>query len=231
MKEIPRIFSTAMVQAVQAGIKNQTRRIDNLKKINADPDLYQFKYFKRNRNKELFSVFRDHKGELTEIKSPYDIDVLIWVKETFCYGVIAAADSLPEENDKLYVSQCKGEDSFLPKEYLISSDIGIEDVIWKPSIFMKKKYARIWLEVTGLDIQRLQDITEDDALAEGAYIENIGIDLKVPHFGFYGRPDLFVSYKEAFQDLWDSINGKKYPFRLNPWIYKVTFKKIERKGI
>lgn len=208
--------------------KTNTHRIDNLKKINEDPDLWEFKYFVRYKkelysafnNKELSSKYGENYENYVHIKSPYDFETLIWIKET--YGFFSGG----EDGDliKFYHPGC---------DIIYKADYKITDPFkgWKPSIFMFKKYARIWLEVTGIDIQRLQDITEEDIFSEGCQkIENdYETTNNIYWYFFEGRPKMYgLRAKDAFQDLWDSINGKKYPWALNPWVYAVTFKRIER---
>lgn len=82
---------------------------------------------------------------------------------------------------------------------------------WRPSIFMPRKYSRLTLSVTDVRVQRLQDISDADAWAEGVTLESL------PRYEGQGI--------HLFRDLWDSINGKR-PGRAwsdNPWIVAVTF--------
>jgi hypothetical protein len=82
---------------------------------------------------------------------------------------------------------------------------------WKPSIFMPRWASRITLEITDVQVERVHDINECDIVAEG-----------IPF-----PTDRYVSYEEllaAFRDLWDSINGKTYPWASNPWVWALTFK-------
>jgi hypothetical protein len=81
---------------------------------------------------------------------------------------------------------------------------------WKPSIHMFRKYSRITLEITSIKVERLQSIGQVAACKEGC-------------------PD-FVEPLEWFQNLWDSINGKKYPWSSNPWAWVIEFKRIEETG-
>lgn len=83
---------------------------------------------------------------------------------------------------------------------------------WRASIFMPRAVSRITLEITNIRVERLQDISEEDAKAEG-----------VPPFdwndGWSLRP------VPAFEKLWDSINGAKHPWSSNPWVWCVNFKR------
>ncbi len=81
---------------------------------------------------------------------------------------------------------------------------------WRPSIFMPRWASRITLEVTGVRAERLQEITETDAISEGVK-------------GGSCHPDFWVG---AFRDLWDSINGKKHPWESNPYVWVYEFRRI-----
>jgi hypothetical protein len=91
---------------------------------------------------------------------------------------------------------------------------------WKPSIFMPRWASRITLEVTGVRVERLQDISEEDAIAEGAPVED-----------FYGEwlvPDPMPQKpSQWYRDLWDKINAKKCPWSSNPWVWVISFKRLE----
>ncbi len=95
-------------------------------------------------------------------------------------------------------------------------------VTWKPSIFMPKDACRIFLEVTDIRVERLQDISEEDAIAEG--IERM-LPEGLMSFRSYAVKDggsgvfPYVSYKT----LWQSINGKE-SWLPNPLVWKITFK-------
>ncbi len=81
---------------------------------------------------------------------------------------------------------------------------------WHPSIFMPRWASRITLEIVSVRVERLQDISFDDALAEG-----------MEHSIIMHNPidDLFVP-------LWDSINYKKHPWESNPWVWVIEFKRL-----
>lgn len=78
---------------------------------------------------------------------------------------------------------------------------------------MPKEASRIWLEITGIRVERVQDISEGDAIAEG-------IDLNKCS-GDWESPPSWV-----FEELWKSINGEE-SWEANPWVWKVEFKKVD----
>ncbi|MHB8109699.1 MAG: hypothetical protein ACYDHW_06675, partial [Syntrophorhabdaceae bacterium] len=136
-----------------------------------------------------------YEGELAEkfIKMPYLPGDTLWVRETW------SADS----TETIYRATHDGP-PFGGK--------------WRPSIFMPRKFSRITLDVTGVRVERLQEITEGDATKEGCTpsfldeFENVW-------------PQPF--YRWGFRKLWDSINGKKYPWKDNPFVWVIEFKKAE----
>jgi len=83
---------------------------------------------------------------------------------------------------------------------------------WRPSIFMPRSASRITLEITDVKVERLQEITNNDALYEGTP------DLRTPENNW--------DMRRCFQSLWDSINGKTYPWTMNPFVWVIEFKRI-----
>jgi len=95
---------------------------------------------------------------------------------------------------------------------------------WRPSIHMPRWASRITLEVTGVRVERLQDITEDDARAEGVspYANGEGFVDARSEFVQVGA----ASFRLGFEILWDEINGKRAPWSSNPWVWVVEFRKL-----
>lgn len=88
---------------------------------------------------------------------------------------------------------------------------------WKPSIHMPRKASRIDLEITGVRVERLHDISEEDAIAEGVQITD----------EHTGCADDIDSHAHAYKFIWESINGKG-SWDLNPFVWVVEFKRIEK---
>lgn len=143
------------------------------------------------------------------ITAKLKIGDILWVRETFCpFGY-----------------------DFIHKANPLAADL---DVKWKPSLFMPKKAARIFLKVTNVRCEKLQDISEEDAIAEGIYAEPGTVSGITWYQKFIkeseARSDgLFTeSAKECFQTLWQSINAKKHPWESNPWVWAYDFERIEK---
>lgn len=82
---------------------------------------------------------------------------------------------------------------------------------WRPSIYMPRWDSRITLEVTGIKVERLQYISETDAVAEGVETPTIA----------------GVTYRDKFRALWDSINAKRgYGWSQNPWVWVISFRRV-----
>lgn len=93
---------------------------------------------------------------------------------------------------------------------------------WKkrPSIFMPRWASRITLEITGIKVERLQDISEEDAKAEG--LEPYGDK----YFAIPETENYSTNPRKAFSLLWEFINGKE-AWEKNPWIWAISFKRIQ----
>lgn len=95
---------------------------------------------------------------------------------------------------------------------------------WKPSIFMPKDASRIWLKITNVSVERLQDITNKDAMSEG--IESIDHGV---HWRNYVPSEIscFIHPMHSFESLWTSINGED-SWNANPWVWVIEFERIEK---
>jgi hypothetical protein len=128
----------------------------------------------------------------------------LWVRETF-------NRTNPGGNDGHYFFRATEANEF-------------PDAIWKPSIHMPRWASRITLEVTGVRVDRLQDISESDAVAEGCAKNHNGYYWGAPH-PVSGLKQM-ASAVGAYRDLWESINGPG-SWDLNPWVWCVSFKVVK----
>ena len=211
--EKPILFSTEMVRAVLDGRKTQTRRVVKPAKRNHRGfkqgnglwiDGYRAED-KPNGHIKDYSVSSVWQRKDYYIKdfAPYKPGDILWVRETFC--------EVPYEYNHIPI---KGGHITIPK-YAYKADSERDYTgIWKPSIHMPKEVARIWLEVTDVRVERLQEITEEDARAEGA----------LPAREERG----YNCCRDGFITLWDSLNAKRgYGWETNPWVWVVSFKRLD----
>ncbi|MEM5294200.1 hypothetical protein VSR82_07640 [Burkholderia sp. JPY481] len=220
MKERPILFSGAMVRAILDGRKTQTRRVVTRELKN--PGWTSYVYFPPHPS------YPDRRGVAIECGPDYpddDSDKVycpygdpgdrLWVRESF-WGCDA-----PGYGDTPCVVY---DDEWHGKEYRPE-----EIRPWAPkfgripSIHMPRSCSRITLEVIGVRVERLQDISEDDARAEGAYLfPGEGGGWK------FGRGEQeYDSAVEAYQHLWDSLNAERgFGWDKNPWIWIIEFKRV-----
>lgn len=200
MRERPILFNTEMVKAILAGRKTCTRR------------LVKFLPWK---NPQWTGYIKDGlmlyngKNEPCIRKAPYQPGDILYVRETWGKGY--------EEGTYIYKADDKLADIPTFKEST--------KLIYRPSIHMPKEAARIWLKVTDVRVERLQDITEAEAILEGA-INNIA---------FIHSPDDEYDHihtaREHFIDIWNSTIKKgdidKYGWDANPFVWVIEFERCE----
>jgi hypothetical protein len=206
MSEKPILFSGPMVRAILDGRKTQTRRVlkpqppAGVSRL-IGPEVYCPVAVDRHgdeyEGKPIFGVY-DEDGEFgTAIRfQPGD---RLWVREA--HAMIGPAICYRAEHEEA------------------SSGGPRVDVAWRPSIHMPRWASRITLEVTGVKVERLQDISEADARAEGCS----GCLGPNPDFPDEWDP----SPQEEFRDLWNSINGPG-SWDADPWVVAIAFRVLSR---
>lgn len=227
-RERPILFSGEMVRAILGGRKTETRRVvkdqSRLREPTQDHGALRVSV-------EYQSIYGSWQPWVTNAKSmrcPYgQLGDQLWVRETWSKpyagpaGYVFRADYLrPTNLDPSIASERR----------------------WSPSIHMRKEAARLWLRVTDVRIERLQDVSEEGAKAEGVEIKRYG---DPPWFCTrdYSRPahadgwfpgfcaDTGKQFRSSFQTLWDSINTKRsYGWDSNPWVWVIAFERIEREA-
>lgn len=106
--------------------------------------------------------------------------------------------------------------------------VGWDAVPWRPSILMPRRACRLLLEVTSVRVERLQEISEADALAEGIEAMQFHgyLDAKERNCGLPSGIKMPAPYAREFGRLWDTINGKRASWDSNPWVWVVEFRRL-----
>ena len=197
------LFNTEMVRAILDGRKTCTRRVAK----NVPDHTHRIEPIYEN-GRLQFNCFYSAYAPKLDIYAdfcmpcfpPYQKGDILYVRETF---IQAAAHTFWYKAD---------DNSWMP-----------EGLHWKPSIHMPKEAARIWLKVKDVRVERLQDITEDGAKAEGANWKNgknVGWEEKMNRTAI-----------ERFAEIWNSTIKKsdrdRYGWNANPWVWVIEFERYE----
>lgn len=223
MKERPILMSGTMVRAILEGRKTITRRVVRSRLIPVVEECF------RVNGKWCNHTFDYELGELCPYGQPGD---RLWVRETWkphCEGPIS--DEFPLGTCVKYRA-----DGACVKPTTWDNDQGAwceaheEDTKWHPSIFMPRWASRITLEITGMRVERVQDIKAEDALAEGSYLERCPCLPKnrdrTPIEAAFSQTECYI-HGEEFKHLWDSINAKRgFSWASNPWVWVLSFRLI-----
>ena len=201
MKERPILFSGEMVRAILEGRKTQTRRI--LKQAlspSTEADIDGEGVAKISR------LYGDGPGH----------DVHEHVSRVRCaYGV---------PGDRLWVRETFSQ--VFQGRVFYRANPGDIAMRWTPSIHIPRALSRIDLEVTAVRVERLHEITEDDARAEGVHPEKTKlISDEQPIIAGDGRTKGSHPHTFAFACLWDDINNERASWMSNPWVWVVSFER------
>jgi hypothetical protein len=180
MKERPILFSGPMVRAILDGSKTQTRRI--FKGTTEHKGPYNPAYMETHQQANGW-------GSICPYGTPGD---RLWVRETW---------AVQHEYDAAAPSEIGASARW---HYAATEDLG--GLRKRPSIFLPRRGSRILLEITDVRVQRLQEISEEDARAEGC--------------------EPFAYPRDRFHGLWDTIHGSG-AWHANPWIWAITFRRIQ----
>lgn len=222
MKERPILMNGDSVRAILAGKKTQTRRVIPPRLMaNADLD--------KNDPTYIYLWVPHDFGEYQHAKdvAPYQPGDLLWVKEAWMFWdwTEDGEPFIKYEADGT-VRICEASSDKTAERWMdIWAELSVDenyskhrgaarDNKWRSPMFMFRDCARIWLRVTGVRAERLQGITEADAIAEGALH---GVDASWGGNGAYAQG--------RCQFLWDMLNAKRgYPWKDNPWVWVYEFK-------
>lgn len=203
MRERPILFSGPMVRAILDGRKTQTRRFCSTHLPGAPKSFAPYDY-ENSKGKTVFG-FNGGEEYLEFICKFGRVEDRLWVRESF--GFAPSMNSV--KPSKVYRQRVFYKEDDKPTDGWID----LYPDKWRPSIFMPRWASRITLEITGVRVERLQDITVEDIIAEG-----LSTTLR--------EHDACCHLNEQWIDLWDSINADRAPWDSNPWVWVIEFKTI-----
>ena len=214
----PILFNTEMVQSILDGCKTTTRRII---KVNGELDKYEFIGIINDPLKGTTARFRYRHffGDLPwadNYKSPYKVGDILYVRETWGISNPMGDYSRNDRTAEYIYKAGYGKGKRVPIVRKDEKYLGK----WRPSIHMPEIAARLFLKVTNVKVERLQDITEDGVKAEGIKQR---FDVK----------DKFSNEIaiQRFKELWNSTVNKKYMdmygFDANPYVWVIEFERIK----
>lgn len=186
IKERPILFSAPMIRAILDGKKTQTRRVAKL----------------TEGGHVRLGMRRWHPhDEAARLACPYgQPGERLWVRETWQHEDGSCADHKCGQPTHIYYK---------------ATEVAPETMYWRPSIFMQRWASRLTLEIVAVRLERLKDITHEDAVAEGCY--RIEPCEAYPHGNAWGRA--------GYAALWESINGKG-SWDANPLVWVVEFERL-----
>lgn len=201
----PILFNTEMVRAILEGRKSCTRR---LVKFLPGENTQWTGYIKDG------LMLYNGRNEPCIRKAPYQPGDILYVRETWHKYTKRVGEG----------EACRLEEFYGYKASVANSEDANEP--WKPSIHMPKEAARIWLKVTDVRVERLKDITEDGAKAEGA-IDNRGF-IHSPENEY----DRIHTARDHFIKIWNSTIKKsdidRYGWDANPYVWVISFERCEK---
>jgi len=217
VKERPILFSAPMVRAVLDGRKTQTRRL-----VKPQPD----HHWQSLPGYRLDMPASDLVNGSTWRICPYGVvGDRLWVRET--WGLLSYTDETEWHRGSL--KGLRDQRTFWDVAYRAEYGLGQmyrepdrDTGRWRPSIYMPCWASRLTLEITGVRVERLNDIGEADAIAEGIEREGGGwrnyLDTSTPH----------LTPQASFATLWESINGGN-SWAANPWVWVVQFRRVTKR--
>lgn len=220
MSQRPILFSGPMVRALLAGTKTQTRRV-----VKPQPDwtepatVWQHGYGHSGPGWYAHHEEYPEEGALHYRCPCGQSGDRLWVRETwaphFMYEGVKPSDILIDARSCLFYAADGG---------ITGGCVASQRAKrWRPAIHMPRAASRITLEVTDVRVERLQDISEADAIAEGIH-KPIGSQFWHTDPGANILPGETPTW--AYRNLWEAINGSG-SWDANPWVWVVEFKRVE----
>lgn len=243
MKERPILLSGPMIRALLSGAKTQTRRVVKLPRgiAHSSVTLSRMQCGYPDGSTRPVWELEDDPNAFSSIHPYGQPGDRLWVRETW-----RADDYAPNDPTRtIYRADMPAE---VQKE--------TQDVIpWRPSIFMPRTRSRITLEIVSVGVERVQDISEEDAIAEGMFFADYGLDCFHVSAGVRlydpavcpapvayhnqragwswhktsSHEECLYTALSAFANLWNSINDARgFGWDANPWVWKIAFRRLEQ---
>lgn len=201
----PILFNTAMVKAILEGRKTTTRRIiknvGNRELLEHDGEYYKFGYSSKAVVGTIYEAIH-------WCKPKFNVGDILYVRETWKQYEKRIGRGSKCHLEKFYGYKADESNPKNPSEFY--------DGNWKPSIHMPKVAARIFLKVTDVRVEKLKHIKAGQCIKEGI---NLGYKIQSSYDA--------SEYIKAFADLWDTTT-KEYKWRLNPWVWVISFEQCEK---
>lgn len=216
MSDRPILFSAPMIRAILAGRKTQTRRLL--------PEWWHWGGRARLLESGIVALLPEKNEQpIAETRVRFSVGDRLWVRETHAW-----ADHMADgvEREAPVCVAYRADQTAISHEHenvhaLDTTAWNWDRFKWRPSIFMPRWASRLTLEVTGVRVERLQDITAPDVVAEGA-VERDHHNTYVSAFDGKAYLDLQSLWAAG----WDAINAKRATWASNPWVAVVTFKRL-----
>ncbi len=227
-RELPILFNTDMVCAILDERKTATRRICRDGNDYSVPDMQFFDAEKRTYAVHNYAD-KEHRESVSiaERTCPVCPDDILYVRETWAFqGCIECMYQSEDESCMLGKMSTIHEDKDAESEGCYIYRAGHpnpERIVWRPSIHMPKAAARIWLRVTYVTAERLQNMTLDDFLDEGVVLR--------PE-AFNDPENAYWQARDIFRGIWDSTIPKakqqEYGWDANPLVWAIKFERCEK---
>ena len=226
MRERPILFNTEMVRSILDGRKTCTRRV-----IKFPDGMTGHPIGKAGDSSNPLGVM--YPGGIK--RPPYQPGDILYVRETFtwCPCWDCGLDTTPDgcKNPVIYDFKKKEHGCYMYRASCEDSKYSSADT-WHPSIHRPKEAARIFLKVTNVRVERLQEITDDGCIAEGVYPSPCRKCNAT--FGCDTCPDEGYHETDGFSELWNSTIKKsdldRYGWDANPYVWVIEFERCEKPG-
>ena len=227
----PILFNTEMVRAILDGRKTCTRRVIKPQWEECPTCKYVHNEYIYDKMAENVYCARCGYPLEPERRSPYQPGDILYVRETWQYLYeLDGNEQVIEDTGKYYYAAT---DTIPFDAYVDENGVTHDHTPWRSSIHMPKEAARIWLKVTDVRVERLQEITEEGAIREGAEGE------KSHHInvGAFGCTDCMNTGwieppQVGFMQIWDSTIKKsdldRYGWDANPYVWVIEFERCEK---